>query len=154
AAAFFHTVDATDVRVIGIKSALSGYLVAVTCYHLGTGPKRSGADVGEAVNAAIVVGMGLLLAVHASLTFTVYSCFPPYHGGLKAPPAGCRCRRREGPRKAHLRAPRRGALAEERGAGGGHHRCALRAGQVRRPLRADDRRRRSHHRVGPRQAGR
>src|SRR5262252_3736550 len=66
AAAFFHTVDATDLRVIGIKSALSGYLVAVTCYHLGTGPKRSGADVGEAVNAAIVVGMGLVLAVHAS----------------------------------------------------------------------------------------
>jgi len=52
---------------------LSGYLVAVTCYHLGTGPKRSGADVGEAVNAAIVVGMGLVLAVHASLTFAVYS---------------------------------------------------------------------------------
>jgi ABC-type multidrug transport system ATPase subunit/ABC-type transporter Mla maintaining outer membrane lipid asymmetry permease subunit MlaE len=73
AAAFFHTVDATDVRVIGIKSALSGYLVAVTCYHLGTGPKRSGADVGEAVNAAIVVGMGLVLAVHASLTFAVYA---------------------------------------------------------------------------------
>src|SRR5262249_39551164 len=32
AAALFPTVDATDVRVIGIQSALSGYLVAATCY--------------------------------------------------------------------------------------------------------------------------
>ena len=70
--AFFETVDATDLRVVLIKSSLSGYLVAVTCYHLGTGPKRSGADVGEAVNQAIVVSMGLVLAVHAILTFVVY----------------------------------------------------------------------------------
>ena len=73
AAAFFRTVDATDVRVVGCKAALSGYLVAVTCYHLGTGPKRSGADVGEAVNTAIVVSMGLVLLVHAALTFAVYA---------------------------------------------------------------------------------
>ena len=37
ATAFFRTVDALDVRVITIKSALSGYLVAVTCYHLEIG---------------------------------------------------------------------------------------------------------------------
>lgn len=71
--AFFRTVDATDIRVIAVKAALSGYLVALTCYHLGTGPKRSGADVGEAVNTAIVVSMGLVLAVHALLTFAVYA---------------------------------------------------------------------------------
>jgi len=72
ATAFFDTIDATDVRVVVLKSSLSGYLVAVTCYHLGTGPKRSGAEVGEAVNTAIVVAMGLVLAVHATLTFAVY----------------------------------------------------------------------------------
>ena len=55
------------------KATLSGYLVALACYHLGTGPKRSGAEVGAAVDAAIVVGMALVLAVHAVLTFVVYA---------------------------------------------------------------------------------
>jgi ABC-type transporter Mla maintaining outer membrane lipid asymmetry permease subunit MlaE len=73
AAAFFRTVDATDLRMTALKAGLSGYLVAVACFHLGTGPKRSGAEVGEAVNAAIVVGMGLVLAVHALITFAVYA---------------------------------------------------------------------------------
>ncbi|HEX5052596.1 MAG TPA: ABC transporter permease [Planctomycetota bacterium] len=72
AEAYFATVDANDVLVVLGKTTLSGYLVALSCYHLGTGPKRSGAEVGEAVNAAIVVGMALVLAVHASLTFLVY----------------------------------------------------------------------------------
>src|SRR5262249_30518118 len=73
ASAFFRTVDATDLRVVCVKAALSGYLVAVTWYHLRTGPKRSGAEVGDAVNAAIVVGMGLVLLVHAALTLAVYA---------------------------------------------------------------------------------
>ena len=73
ATAYFMTVDAHDVLVVLGKSTLSGYLVALCCYHLGTGPKRSGADVGEAVNAAIVVGMALVLAVHAGITFVVYA---------------------------------------------------------------------------------
>jgi ABC-type multidrug transport system ATPase subunit/ABC-type transporter Mla maintaining outer membrane lipid asymmetry permease subunit MlaE len=73
AMAYFATVDAADLLVILGKSTLSGYLVAVCCYHLGTGPKRSGAEVGEAVNTAIVVGMGLVLAVHAGVTFLVYA---------------------------------------------------------------------------------
>jgi len=73
ATAYFATVDARDVLIVLLKSTLSGYLVALTCYHLGTGPKRSGAEVGEAVNAAIVVGMALVLAVHAGLTFFVYA---------------------------------------------------------------------------------
>ena len=73
AKAWFDTVDATDALVLLTKSTLSGYLVALACYHLGTGPKRSGAEVGEAVNSAIVVGMALVLGVHAGLTFAVYA---------------------------------------------------------------------------------
>ena len=73
ATAYFATVDARDVLVVLAKSALSGYLVALCCYHLGTGPKRSGAEVGQAVNSAIVLGMALVLAVHAALTFAVYA---------------------------------------------------------------------------------
>lgn len=69
---WFATVDARDVLVVLLKAALSGYLVALVCYHLGVGPKRSSADVGEAVNRAIVAGVALVLAVHAVLTFAVY----------------------------------------------------------------------------------
>lgn len=73
ATAYFMTVSAHDVLVVLGKSTLSGYLVALCCYHLGSGPKRSGADVGESVNSAIVVGMALVLLVHAGLTFLVYA---------------------------------------------------------------------------------
>ena len=73
ATAYFAAVDATDALVVLAKSTLSGYLVALVCYHLGTGPKRSGAEVGESVDAAIVVGMALVLAVHAAMTFFVYA---------------------------------------------------------------------------------
>jgi ABC-type transporter Mla maintaining outer membrane lipid asymmetry permease subunit MlaE len=73
ATAYFATVDATDVLIVLAKAVLSGYLTALTCYHLATGPKRSGAEVGEAVNAAIVVGMAMVLCVHAALTFLVYT---------------------------------------------------------------------------------
>jgi phospholipid/cholesterol/gamma-HCH transport system permease protein len=73
ATAWFRAVDARDLLVVLLKSTLSGYLVALCCYHLGTGPKRSGGEVGEAVNAAIVIGMALVLSVHAGLTFLVYA---------------------------------------------------------------------------------
>lgn len=73
ATAYFMTVSAHDVLVVLGKSTLSGYLVALCCYHLGTGPKRSSADVGESVNSAIVIGMALVLAVHAGLTFLIYA---------------------------------------------------------------------------------
>lgn len=73
ASAYFMTVRAQDWLVVLGKSTLSGYLVALTCYHLGTGPKRSGGDVGESVNSAIVVGMALVLTVHAGITFLVYA---------------------------------------------------------------------------------
>jgi ABC-type transporter Mla maintaining outer membrane lipid asymmetry permease subunit MlaE len=48
-------------------------LIALCGYHLGTGPKRSGDEVGEAVNTAIVLGMGVVLGVHAVLTFAAYA---------------------------------------------------------------------------------
>lgn len=70
--AWLRDVDAADLRAALGKSALSGYLVALVCYHLGSGPKRSGADVGEAVNRAIVLAMGIALFVHAALTVWVY----------------------------------------------------------------------------------
>ena len=70
---WFRNVDAIDLRTALGKSVLSGYLVALTCYHLGTGPKRSGADVGESVNRSIVLAMGLALFVHAALTLFVYA---------------------------------------------------------------------------------
>ncbi|MBL8756586.1 MAG: ABC transporter permease [Planctomycetes bacterium] len=73
ATAWYATVDARDVLVVLLKSTLSGYLVALTCYHLGTGPKRSGGEVGDAVNSSIVIGMALVLAVHAGITFLVYA---------------------------------------------------------------------------------
>jgi phospholipid/cholesterol/gamma-HCH transport system ATP-binding protein len=73
ATAYFETVDARDILVVLLKSTLSGYLVALCCYHLGIGPKRSGAEVGEAVNSAIVIGMALVLSVHALLTFLIYA---------------------------------------------------------------------------------
>jgi ABC-type transporter Mla maintaining outer membrane lipid asymmetry ATPase subunit MlaF/ABC-type transporter Mla maintaining outer membrane lipid asymmetry permease subunit MlaE len=73
ATAWFAGVDARDALIVLTKTTLSGYLVAVSCYHLGTGPKRSGAEVADAVNAAIVLGVGLVLAVHAALTFVAYA---------------------------------------------------------------------------------
>ncbi|MCA8949902.1 MAG: ABC transporter permease [Planctomycetes bacterium] len=73
AAAWFAAVTAQDLAVVLAKAGLSGFAAALCCYHLATGPKRSGAEVGEAVNAAIVIGMGLVLAIHAILTFVVYT---------------------------------------------------------------------------------
>jgi ABC-type multidrug transport system ATPase subunit/ABC-type transporter Mla maintaining outer membrane lipid asymmetry permease subunit MlaE len=73
ATAWFQTVDARDFVILLGKCTLSGYLVALCCYHLGVGPKRSGAEVGEAVNEAIVVGMAMVLAVHAGMTFVAYA---------------------------------------------------------------------------------
>jgi ABC-type transporter Mla maintaining outer membrane lipid asymmetry permease subunit MlaE len=52
AASYFERVDARDLLVVLAKATLSGYLIALCGYHLGTGPKRSGDEVGEAVNTA------------------------------------------------------------------------------------------------------
>lgn len=70
---WFRDLDPTDLKSALGKAGLSGYFVALVCYHLGTGPKRSGAEVGEAVNRAIVLAMGLALGVHAVVTFLVYA---------------------------------------------------------------------------------
>ena len=68
ASAFFDTVERVDLRFVLGKSTLSGFLVAVVTYHLATGPKRSGGEVGDAVNSSIVLGMVVVLAVHSLLT--------------------------------------------------------------------------------------
>lgn len=73
ATAYFAAVEPGDALAVLSKSTISGYLIALACYHLGAGPKRSGADVGVAVDAAIVVGMALVLAVHAAVTIAVYA---------------------------------------------------------------------------------
>ena len=73
APAFFRTVDNSDIRGLLLKSALSGFLVAVLTFHLGTGPKRSGDDVGRSVNSSIVIGMFTVLVVHSILTFLQFS---------------------------------------------------------------------------------
>ena len=62
-----------DAVVVVGKAALSGLLVAVASWHLGIGPKRSSADVGEAVDRAIVAAMAIVLAVHAIVTFAEYA---------------------------------------------------------------------------------
>lgn len=72
ALAFFNTVDGRDLEFGLLKTLLSGLLVALLTYHLGTGPKRSGQDVGEAVNSAIVGGMVLVLLVHGGLTLVQF----------------------------------------------------------------------------------
>lgn len=72
ATAFFRTVEKSDLRFVLSKAVLSGFLVAVATYHLASGPKRSGRDVGAAVNAAIVVGMVIVLVVHSALTLVQF----------------------------------------------------------------------------------
>lgn len=73
AVSWFGSVTASDLLLVLGKSCLSGFAMALCCYYLGTGPKRSGRDVGEAVNSAIVAGTALVLAVHAVLTFWAYA---------------------------------------------------------------------------------
>ncbi|MCA8957661.1 MAG: ABC transporter permease, partial [Planctomycetes bacterium] len=67
-AAFFHSTGLPDLRAVLAKAVLSGYLVSVSTYHLAMGPKRSGQDVGDAVNQSIVVGMLTTLLVHGLFT--------------------------------------------------------------------------------------
>lgn len=65
---FFRTVDLADMRFLLLKTVCSGFLIAALTYHLAVGPKRSGRDVGNSVNASIVLGMVTVLLVHSSLT--------------------------------------------------------------------------------------
>ena len=68
AQAFFGEVTAADLRWNLLRSLVSGFLIAVTTFYLATGPKRSGRDVGESVNRAIVVGIFIVLLVHSVAT--------------------------------------------------------------------------------------
>jgi ABC-type multidrug transport system ATPase subunit/ABC-type transporter Mla maintaining outer membrane lipid asymmetry permease subunit MlaE len=65
---YFLEVSAQDLRVVLLKAAVSGFLVAVFTYHLAMSPKRSGRDVGSAVNLSIVIGMLTVLVVHGMAT--------------------------------------------------------------------------------------
>ncbi len=70
---FFRTVERQDLRYILLKTVLSGFLVATLTYHLAIGPKRSGRDVGNAVNSCIVLGMVTILLVHSLLTVVQFA---------------------------------------------------------------------------------
>lgn len=65
---YFLEVSAGDLRMNLLKAALSGFLVAVLTFHLAMSPKRSGRDVGSAVNLSIVIGMLTVLVVHGIAT--------------------------------------------------------------------------------------
>ncbi len=65
---YFLEVSPHDLQMVLLKGAISGFLVAVFTYHLAMSPKRSGQDVGNAVNLSIVVGMLTVLVVHGMAT--------------------------------------------------------------------------------------
>lgn len=73
ARAFIVELDRSDLRYVALKAMLSAFLVAIVTYHLATGPKRSGLDVGRSVNGSIVLGMTAVLGVHAMLTLVQYA---------------------------------------------------------------------------------
>jgi ABC-type multidrug transport system ATPase subunit/ABC-type transporter Mla maintaining outer membrane lipid asymmetry permease subunit MlaE len=75
-ASFFRTVDRADMRFVLLKTVLSGFLIAAVTYHLAVGPKRSGRDVGNAVNSCIVLGMVIVLIVHSGLTILQFPSGP------------------------------------------------------------------------------
>jgi phospholipid/cholesterol/gamma-HCH transport system permease protein len=68
AANYFLEVSPHDLQMVLLKGAVSGFLVAVFTYHLAMSPKRSGQDVGNAVNLSIVVGMLTVLVIHGMAT--------------------------------------------------------------------------------------
>ena len=65
---YFLEVSPHDLQIVLLKGAVSGFLVAVFTYHLAMSPKRSGQDVGNAVNLSIVVGMLTVLVAHGMAT--------------------------------------------------------------------------------------
>jgi ABC-type multidrug transport system ATPase subunit len=73
ATSFFRTFDRADLRFVLLKCVLSGFLIATLTYHLAIAPKRSGHDVGNAVNACIVLGMVTVLLVHSLLTLIQFA---------------------------------------------------------------------------------
>lgn len=69
---FAAEIDVIDLRFALLKTVVSGFLVAIMTYYLAVGPKRSGRDVGVAVNSSIVVGIFLVLLVHAVVTLVQF----------------------------------------------------------------------------------
>jgi ABC-type multidrug transport system ATPase subunit/ABC-type transporter Mla maintaining outer membrane lipid asymmetry permease subunit MlaE len=68
AVAFFDTVDRRDLGFAALKATGAAFFVAVLTYHFAVGPKRSGRDVGDAVNSSIVGSIIIVLLVHGGLT--------------------------------------------------------------------------------------
>jgi phospholipid/cholesterol/gamma-HCH transport system permease protein len=73
ARAYFAAIEPEDIRIGLVKTLISGFLVAVQTFHLAMGPKRSGHDVGESVNQAIVSGIFTVLLVHAVFTVVQFA---------------------------------------------------------------------------------
>ncbi len=73
ASAFSARIIREDLLFALIKTMLSGFLVAIQTYYLSMGPKKSGGDVGEAVNRSIVWGIFTVLLVHSCLTLVQFS---------------------------------------------------------------------------------
>ncbi|MEY4673250.1 MAG: hypothetical protein RL148_1034 [Planctomycetota bacterium] len=65
---FTSQLAGSDLQAVLATSLVSGWLVAVSTWFLASGPKPSTRSVGDAVNAAIVTGMGLVLLVHGIAT--------------------------------------------------------------------------------------
>lgn len=65
--------DGADLRGILGKSVVSGFLVGVLTYHVGTGPKLSARQVARAVDDAIVLCVLAILGVHAAFTLALYA---------------------------------------------------------------------------------
>jgi ABC-type multidrug transport system ATPase subunit/ABC-type transporter Mla maintaining outer membrane lipid asymmetry permease subunit MlaE len=65
---FRSGITPADLRYGLLKALLSAFLVAVVSHHLAMAPKRSGQDVGHAVNRSIVLGISATLVVHALVT--------------------------------------------------------------------------------------
>jgi len=72
AEAFRSGIAPGDLRYGLVKALLSGFLVAVLSDHLAMAPKRSGLDVGNAVNRSIVLGISATLVVHALVTLVQF----------------------------------------------------------------------------------
>ncbi len=72
AEAFRSGITPSDLRYGLLKALITGFLVAVTSHHLAMAPKRSGLDVGHAVNRSIVLGISAALVVHALLTLVQF----------------------------------------------------------------------------------
>lgn len=73
ASAFSEKLVPEDFYFAAIKTMLSGFLVAIQTYYLSMGPKKSGSDVGEAVNRSIVWGIFTVLLVHSLFTLAQFS---------------------------------------------------------------------------------